>query len=169
MTAVMMADEVRRSVRFAERMHLRKPDEQKAEDEERDDLAKERGRRRALSQPEPQLEDEEVEEPRDDERGGDADDEGAVVLSRRSGQRDAEPREEEDEAGREEQDDERRDETARRVEEARRPLAHRAEILASAALGSAASWKSRIAAMPAIRSRYGSSRSRAASSIPPIA
>ncbi len=128
--------------------------EGEAEDEEADDLANERGRGRPSAELVGDVEEQEVDQSRDDQGAGDADCEGAVVVSPRVGEGHMERGQEEDDAADDGEDPDRRKHPARAGGgEVRESDGHRAAILAAVAAGSSDSWNRRIAAMPAIRPR----------------
>ena len=132
------------------------------------------GRRRLAPQAERHVEEDVVEQPRDDERGGDPDRQRAVVPVEpgvdRSRRRSAESRATPPRmasasstgppaAGR----------TAERVPPAGAPGLIGAKSALATPRDRPESWKSRIPATPAMRSRQGSSRSRSSSRMPPMA
>ena len=105
-------------------------------------MAQESRRVRTTAEPIADVEDEDIEEPREEERAGDSDDEDAVVLpGRRVGNRDLESRQEKDQAAGQNEDHESRQEAPRRVDQARVASGrrHRAAILSATPRGSGAS------------------------------
>src|SRR5262249_18812900 len=140
---------------------------------EADELAQQRRRGRLAAKTEGDVEERVVQQPRDDEGERDADRESAVVAALpRVHRRDAELREQPDAAEDDERQDHRPGEPAAdegaRLLDRLQPVSRR-ERAEAAPRGPSASWKSRIAAPPSIRSSHGSSLATFPAPIPPIA
>ena len=153
-TAVMTADVASSAGRLAERIDLKEYAERDAEENEADDLAQQIRRRGAALEAVADVEHEEVGDAGHDEGRGEPDDEGAVVPFLRVRNGNAEAREQEHGPEDQSEEGERRQDPARPGDgDLGDADGHRAASRSAAARGLEASWKSRIAAMPEIRSR----------------
>src|SRR5262249_46002270 len=134
-----------------------------------EDLAHQGGRRRSAPEAIADVEDEVVEEASEEEPCRQPDREEPVLATVGVRHPHAASRESEHDRGHDREEGECGKDPAGAFEQVRKPSSHRCEILSATTRGSPDSWKSRTAAMPVMRSAYGSREPTRSSSIPPIA
>jgi hypothetical protein len=125
--------------------------EHQSEHNDRDDLTQQGGRRGATAQAITDVEEEIVEQARDEQSACKPDGEETVVAGVGIHHGHAEPRQRENGAGHDHEEREGRENPPRSGEQVRHPHGHRSAIRSATARGSPASWKRRTAAIPEIR------------------